>query len=110
MRRARWRVGTQRRRCAATAIVALALWGTAASAQQPDPLRAGVARRAPESAGVTMSAGAFLRDSAGAGVRTAGVWSLREHLPPKRFAALVSALVPGGGQYMLGDQRFIAYL
>jgi hypothetical protein len=35
--------------------------------------------------------------------------ALRPHLPPKRYAALVSAIVPGGGQYMLGNDRFMAY-
>ncbi|HEY4129186.1 MAG TPA: hypothetical protein VGM50_01115 [Gemmatimonadaceae bacterium] len=35
--------------------------------------------------------------------------NLRPHLPPKRYAALVSAIIPGGGQYLLGNDRFMAY-
>lgn len=36
-------------------------------------------------------------------------WSLRDHLPPKRFAAVSSAVVPGAGQFILGNDRFVAY-
>jgi hypothetical protein len=87
------------------AMVLVCSTPSSAKGQRFEGLRAGVTRgfdHAPvEAATVTeASTDSLVASSA----------SLHVHLPPKRYAALVSAIIPGGGQYILGNDRFIAYV
>jgi len=77
----------------------------AAHAQRTAGMRAGVARIV----GDPTPADAVGRDSLAGVAATSQINSFRAHLPAKRYAAIVSAIVPGGGQFILGNDRFIAY-
>jgi hypothetical protein len=97
------------------ALVAFLIAGapfTSSRAQNIEALRAGVRRMVLDTASADSSGtghdGAKAPGTEMPPVMTAPT-GLRAHRPPKRFAALVSAIVPGGGQYMLGDNRFVAY-
>jgi hypothetical protein len=64
---------------------------------------------APVPTGVLRISSPLIRSDSSEDVATHTAIALRPHLPPKRYAALVSAIVPGGGQYILGKDRFMAY-
>jgi hypothetical protein len=78
---------------------------TAASAQRIAGMRAGVAR----TVGDSMTGDGISSDSVASVLMPPRINSFRAHLPAKRYAAIVSAIVPGGGQFILGNDRFIAY-
>jgi hypothetical protein len=78
----------------------LFVWATPQlSAQRAEFARAGVVSLRPDSIAADTATLMAKRTS----------MNLRPHLPPKRYAALVSAIIPGGGQYLLGNDRFMAY-
>jgi hypothetical protein len=72
-------------------------------AQRIEGMRAGVARMADDSA-----AGAVIERDSALAITQSRTNSFRAHLPAKRYAAIVSAIIPGGGQFILGKDRFIA--
>lgn len=90
------------------AVVATAVAGGAAQAQRIDDARAAVvSRRA--AAPADSSKSGWVPDSVAADSSRNVVSLLRASPRARSVAPLVSLVAPGGGQLILGDNRFIAY-